>query len=59
MSTPSVDEIVARGGDADDVLMVTAHQTMVYVDLPERKACPIPDDYREKVVALEGDDVEH
>jgi len=45
--------------EPDDVLMVTAHQTMVYVDLPERKACPIPDDYREKVVELEGDDVQH
>jgi acyl-CoA thioesterase FadM len=28
------------------VLMVTAHQTMVYVDLAERKACAVPDDYR-------------
>ncbi len=45
--------------EPDDVLMVTAHQTMVYVDLPERNACPIPDDYREKVIALEGDDVAH
>jgi acyl-CoA thioester hydrolase len=45
--------------EPDDVLMVTAHQTMVYVDLTERKACPIPDDYREKVVELEGDDVQH
>src|SRR4029450_12274452 len=26
--------------EPDDVLMVTAHQTMVYVDLEERKKCP-------------------
>jgi acyl-CoA thioester hydrolase len=45
--------------EPDDVLMVTAHQTMVYVDLAERKACPVPDDFREKVLALEGADVEH
>jgi acyl-CoA thioester hydrolase len=45
--------------EPDDVLMVTAHQTMVYVDLAERKAQRIPDDYRAKVVELEGDDVEH
>jgi len=38
---------------------VTAHQTLVYVDLEERKALPVPDDYRAKVAALEGDDVEH
>jgi acyl-CoA thioester hydrolase len=45
--------------EPDDVLMVTAHQTMVYVDLAERKACPVPDDFREKVLAFEGADVEH
>ncbi|MDQ2910811.1 MAG: acyl-CoA thioesterase [Actinomycetota bacterium] len=42
----------------DDVLMVTATQTLVLVDLAERKACPIPDWYREKIVAFEGDDLE-
>jgi len=42
----------------DDVLMVTAHQTLVYIDLQERKACPVPDDYRERVLAFEGADVE-
>jgi acyl-CoA thioesterase FadM len=39
--------------------MVTAHQTLVYVDLEERKALLVPDDYRAAVVELEGDDVEH
>jgi acyl-CoA thioesterase FadM len=37
--------------------MVTAHQTLVYVDLAERTKTAVPDEYREKVTALEGDDV--
>ena len=45
--------------EPDDALMVTAHQTMVYVDLAERKACAVPDDYRTRVVTFEGVDVEH
>jgi acyl-CoA thioester hydrolase len=43
----------------EEILLVTAHQTLVYVDFEERKALPIPDDYRATVVAFEGDDVEH
>ena len=39
----------------DDVLMVTATQTLVLVDLEERKAVPIPDSYREKIRSFEGD----
>jgi acyl-CoA thioester hydrolase len=42
----------------EDLLLVTAHQTLVYVDLEERKALLVPDDYRARVVELEGDDVE-
>ena len=42
----------------DDVLMVTAHQTLVYVDLTERKACPVPAAFREAVIGFEGDDVD-
>jgi acyl-CoA thioester hydrolase len=42
----------------EDTLMVTAHQTLVYVDLEERQALPVPDDYRAKVVEFEGSDVE-
>jgi acyl-CoA thioester hydrolase len=42
----------------DDLLMVTATQTLVLVDLEERKACPIPDEVRERIRAFEGDDVE-
>jgi len=39
----------------DDLLMVTAQQTLVLVDLAERKACPVPDWFREKIRAFEGD----
>ena len=42
----------------DDVLMVTAHQTLVYVDLAERKAAEVPRDYRAVVREFEGDDLE-
>jgi acyl-CoA thioester hydrolase len=39
----------------DDVLMVTAAQTLVLVDLERRKAVPIPEVYKEAVRAFEGD----
>jgi acyl-CoA thioester hydrolase len=42
----------------DDVLMVTATQTLVLVDLEERKACPIPDEVRERISTFEGADAE-
>jgi acyl-CoA thioester hydrolase len=45
--------------EPDDVLMVTAHQTLVYVDLAERKKCPVPDDYKQTILTFEGRDVEH
>ena len=41
-----------------DELMVTADQTLVLVDLAERRACPIPDRFRERIRAFEGDDLE-
>ena len=41
----------------DDQLMVTAEQTLVLVDLDERKAAPIPDNYRERIRAFEGTDL--
>jgi len=41
----------------DDLLLVTATQTLVLVDLEERRAVPIPDVYRERVRAFEGDDL--
>ena len=37
-----------------DELMVTAHQTLVYVDLAERKAAPVPEEYRRAIEAFEG-----
>ncbi len=42
----------------DETLMVTALQTLVLVDLAERRACPIPEDYRAAVRDFEGDDCE-
>jgi acyl-CoA thioester hydrolase len=42
----------------DDVLMVTAQQTLVLVDLDERKACPVPQWFRERIREFEGDDLE-
>ncbi|HZR96091.1 MAG TPA: thioesterase family protein [Gaiellaceae bacterium] len=42
----------------DDTLMVTAHQTLVYVDLASRAAHPVPQRYRDTIEAFEGDDVE-
>ncbi len=42
----------------DDVLMVTASQTLVLVDLDERKACPIPQSYIDRVRAFEGADLQ-
>jgi acyl-CoA thioester hydrolase len=42
----------------DDSLMVTATQTLVLVDLEERRARPIPSWYRERIRTLEGSDCE-
>ena len=42
----------------DDLLMVTASQTLVLVDLEERKALPVPDAYKQVIRAFEGEDVE-
>jgi acyl-CoA thioester hydrolase len=42
----------------DNRLMVTATQTLVYVDPVERVAQPIPSWAREQIVAFEGADVE-
>jgi acyl-CoA thioester hydrolase len=39
----------------DDELMVTATQTLVLVDLDERKAAPIPEAYKEAIRAFEGE----
>ena len=42
----------------DDVLMVTAQQTLVLVDLEERRARPIPDWFKDAMRTFEGDDLE-
>jgi acyl-CoA thioester hydrolase len=42
----------------DDALMVTARQTLVLVDLEERRARPIADWFKDAMRAFEGDDLE-
>src|ERR1051326_5818916 len=42
--------------EPDDVLMATAQQTLVHLELAERRATPVPDAFREPVYAFEGDD---
>ena len=42
----------------DDVLMVTATQTLVLVDLETRTARPIPSEFRDRIRAFEGDDLD-
>jgi acyl-CoA thioester hydrolase len=41
-----------------EVLTVTATQTIVLVDLANRKPCPVPDWWREQIRAFEGDDLD-
>jgi acyl-CoA thioester hydrolase len=42
----------------DDALMVTAQQTLVLVDLDERRPFPIPDGFRDRIREFEGEDCE-
>jgi acyl-CoA thioester hydrolase len=42
----------------NDVLMVTAQQTLVLVDLAQRRARPIPDELRERVREFEAEDLD-
>jgi acyl-CoA thioesterase FadM len=42
----------------DDVLLVTATQTLVLVDLQERKPVTIPGWYRDRIRGFEGDALE-
>jgi acyl-CoA thioester hydrolase len=49
-------ELAAYRAD-DDVLMVTATQTLVLVDLEERRACAVPEPYRDQIAAFEGEDL--
>ena len=43
---------------ADDVLMCTAEQILVLVDLDERRPVPVPSEYRAELEAFEGADLE-
>ena len=40
--------------DGGDTLMATAKATLVCIALAERKAVPVPDDFRERVAGFEG-----
>jgi acyl-CoA thioester hydrolase len=51
-------QCAAYGHDDDDVLMVTADQTLVLVDLDERKACPVPAWFRDRIRSFEGADLD-
>ena len=42
----------------DDLLMVTATQTLVLVDLDERKAVTIPESYKDTLRDFEGEELE-
>jgi acyl-CoA thioester hydrolase len=42
----------------DDALMVTADQTLVLVQLDERRSAAIPADFREAIRSFEGEDLE-
>jgi acyl-CoA thioester hydrolase len=44
--------------EQDDLLLVTASQTLVLVDLDERKAVAIPDSYKKAIRAFEGEALE-
>jgi acyl-CoA thioester hydrolase len=40
--------------DGSDLLMVTAKQTLVLIELSSRRAAPVPDDFRRRVAEFEG-----
>ncbi|HYY77151.1 MAG TPA: thioesterase family protein, partial [Gaiellaceae bacterium] len=42
----------------DNAVMCTAEQTLVLIELAERRPTPIPEGFRTAVAALEGADVE-
>jgi acyl-CoA thioester hydrolase len=42
----------------DDVLMVTAHQTLVYVSRADRMKTTVPEDFARATIELEGEYVE-
>jgi acyl-CoA thioester hydrolase len=56
--TSATYECAAYRSEEDDVLMVVATQTLVLVDLEERRPAEIPADYRELIRGFEGEDLE-
>ncbi len=42
------------GDDGPDELMVTAKQTLVWLDIAERRSLPVPDRFRERILEFEG-----
>ena len=57
IGTTSVTYEFAAHRVGDDTLMVQATQTLVLVDLDERRATPVPDWYRDRIHSFEGADV--
>jgi acyl-CoA thioester hydrolase len=49
-------EFAAYG--AGEELAATATQTLVLVDLAERRPCPVPGWWRKKIRAFEGNDID-
>jgi acyl-CoA thioester hydrolase len=49
---------IGRSSVTGDALMCTAEQTLVLVDLAERRPHPVPEAYRDAVAAFEGADLE-
>jgi acyl-CoA thioester hydrolase len=44
-----------RVDDGDDLLMVTATQTLVLISLDGRRPVPVPDEFRARIVEFEGE----
>ena len=58
IGTTSVTNEYAAFRADDDVLMCTSEQTLVLVDLDERRPLPVPDSFTEVVAAFEGAELE-
>ena len=58
IGTTSVTYEFAAHRVEDDTLMVQATQTLVLVDLDERRASPVPDRYRDRIHSFEGADLD-
>jgi acyl-CoA thioester hydrolase len=58
IGTTSVTYECAAHRIEDDLLMVVATQTLVAIDVAERRAAPVPNWFRERIRAFEGPDVD-